>query len=153
MITKKEFRGDLYYRLNEYGIYLPPLRERFEDIPYLVDYFCHIFGEEFNKQNIMVTPETLASMMEYSWPGNIRELRAVVKRFVFSGNEESIYRAIQEDVHKKQKEDTLSNTLESHEQKAIHSALIQSKWNRRKAAELLGMSYSSLRRRMAKYSI
>jgi len=153
MIARKEFRHDLYYRLNEYGIYIPPLRERTEDIPLLVDHYCHVFGQELGNEGITVSSDTLSKMMSYNWPGNIRELRAAVKRYVFSGNEDSILKSIEVKKSHSTKNDSLHNELENYEQKAIQSALIQAKWNRRKAAQILGVSYSSLRRRIAKYNM
>ena len=73
MIDKREFRADLFYRLNEYVIYLPPLRERVKDLPLLVDYFCQFFAEENNVSKPEMPAELLQRMMQYHWPGNVRE--------------------------------------------------------------------------------
>jgi two-component system response regulator AtoC len=79
-IEEKAFREDLYYRLNVFPIYVPPLRERREDIPHLLDYFLKRFSGEFNKRIREISREALDLLMRYHWPGNVRELRNVVER-------------------------------------------------------------------------
>ncbi|MBZ0159039.1 MAG: sigma-54 dependent transcriptional regulator [bacterium] len=79
-VAQKSFREDLYYRLNVVAINLPPLRERIEDIPLLVNHFLHLFAEEQKQEPKTVPPETLELMLAYRWPGNIRELENAVKR-------------------------------------------------------------------------
>ncbi len=79
-IAQKSFREDLYYRLNVVAMHLPPLRERIEDIPLLVNHFLHLFAEEQQQDRKTVAPETLDLMLAYRWPGNVRELENVVKR-------------------------------------------------------------------------
>ena len=75
MVAAGEFRADLGYRLNGYSIVLPPLRERREDIPLLVDYYIRMFNAEISKTITGVAPETMERLQRYSWPGNIRELQ------------------------------------------------------------------------------
>ena len=82
MIQEKQFRSDLYYRLNVFPIYVPPLRERPEDIPLLVRHFVHEFAHRMNKTIAAISPETMDSLSQYSWPGNIRELQNVIERSV-----------------------------------------------------------------------
>ena len=79
-VTQKSFREDLYYRLNVVAINLPPLRERTEDVPLLVNHFLHLYAEEQGQEPKTVSPEALELMFAYSWPGNIRELENAVKR-------------------------------------------------------------------------
>lgn len=153
MIEKKQFRRDLFYRLNEFSIVIPPLRERIEDIPQLVNHFCFLFEQEFDKEKVSLSQEILARMMEYSWPGNVRELRAIIKRFVFSEDEKVLLNAINAETPLKSNDASLRKELKNRELNAIQSALIQTKWNRREAAKVLGLSYSSLRRRIYKYNI
>ncbi|MCA9236514.1 MAG: sigma-54-dependent Fis family transcriptional regulator [Planctomycetales bacterium] len=78
-IADGEFRSDLFYRLNVYTIHLPPLRERHEDLPLLVEHFLRRFGKELGRQVEGVAPEALALLTDYAWPGNVRELQSVVK--------------------------------------------------------------------------
>ena len=78
-VTKGNFRADLYFRINVVSIFLPPLRERKEDIPFLVEHFLHKFNQE-NDKSIQMTPEALQTLMRCSWPGNVRELENCIER-------------------------------------------------------------------------
>ncbi len=89
-IEQKAFREDLFYRLNVFPIHLPPLRERREDIPPLLDYFLKRFSREFNKKIREVSREALDLLMRYHWPGNVRELRNVVERICIMHSAEVI---------------------------------------------------------------
>ena len=82
MMEDGRFREDLYYRLHVISVYLPPLRERKEDIPLLVQHFLEKYGQENNRQGLELTPEALDLLMEYDWPGNVRELENVIERAV-----------------------------------------------------------------------
>lgn len=82
MIVEKQFRLDLYYRLNVFPIFIPPLRERSEDIPLLVRYFVQKFSQRMNKPVGIISPETMNALTQYQWPGNIRELQNVIERSV-----------------------------------------------------------------------
>jgi transcriptional regulator with GAF, ATPase, and Fis domain len=79
-VSEGQFRDDLFYRLNVFPIVVPPLRERLEDIPALVWYFVESFAASFGKRITSIAPGNLASLQQYSWPGNIRELRNAVER-------------------------------------------------------------------------
>lgn len=82
LVQENKFREDLYYRLNVITLCLPPLRDRKEDVPMLVEHFLRKFMEENNRQDLHFTPEALRIMMDYSWPGNVRELENAVERAV-----------------------------------------------------------------------
>jgi formate hydrogenlyase transcriptional activator len=82
MIMERQFRADLYYRLNVFPIIIPPLRERPEDIPPLVRHFARQFARRMNKTIDLISPETMDALTRYSWPGNIRELENVIERSV-----------------------------------------------------------------------
>jgi transcriptional regulator with GAF, ATPase, and Fis domain len=82
MVAQNEFRIDLYYRLDVFPISLPPLRDRRQDIPALVEHFVGIFTRRMRKQISHISPETMAAFSSYSWPGNIRELQNLVERAV-----------------------------------------------------------------------
>jgi formate hydrogenlyase transcriptional activator len=82
MIRENQFRSDLYYRLNVFPIYIPPLRERPEDIPPLVRHFVHDFARRMNKDVNAISSETMEALVRYPWPGNIRELQNVIERSV-----------------------------------------------------------------------
>jgi formate hydrogenlyase transcriptional activator len=82
MIAEKQFRSDLYYRLNVFPISIPPLRERPEDIPLLVRHFVLLFAQRMNKTVDAISSETMEALTQYPWPGNIRELQNVIERSV-----------------------------------------------------------------------
>src|SRR5215813_12804291 len=82
MVTSKEFRGDLYYRLNVFPVVLPPLRERYRDIPPLVFHFVEMFSRRMGKHIASIPDNTLAALQAYSWPGNVRELQNLIERAV-----------------------------------------------------------------------
>jgi two-component system response regulator PilR (NtrC family) len=82
MVEEGRFREDLFYRLHVINIYLPPLRERKEDIPLLAQHFLEKYGEENNKRGMELTADALDLMVEYDWPGNVRELENVIERAV-----------------------------------------------------------------------
>jgi len=90
-IKNKKFREDLYYRLNIIKISIPPLRERPEDIPHLVNYYIDIYTSKFNNRNILQPSQAvLNKLTEYHWPGNVRELQNVLKRVLVLGNWDEI---------------------------------------------------------------
>ena len=87
MVTRNEFRSDLYYRINVFPILLPALRERRQDIPVLVTHFVKTFSQRMGKPIRHIPPETLAAFSSYSWPGNIRELQNLIERAVIRSND------------------------------------------------------------------
>jgi formate hydrogenlyase transcriptional activator len=82
MVAKKEFRSDLYYRLNVFPVVLPPLRERREDIPQLATHFVEVFGRRMGKRIAHIPEDILDAFVSYSWPGNVRELQNLIERAV-----------------------------------------------------------------------
>lgn len=91
MVSKGLFREDLFFRLNTITIYLPPLRDRAEDIPLLVEFFARKVGEELGRESVPFTAEALAAMKNYSWPGNIRELENEIRRcMALKGDDQEI---------------------------------------------------------------
>lgn len=152
MITNGQFRADLFYRLNEYSIYLPPLRHRVEDIPLLVDYFLDLYGREFGHECLTISPEIMSLLLRYPWHGNVRELESVIRRFTLTGREEVIKPLLRlpavPDAARLETE-----TLRQREIQVLMTALTESRWNQRRAATMLGISYSALRRRIEKYGL
>jgi transcriptional regulator with GAF, ATPase, and Fis domain len=88
LVQQRLFREDLYYRLNVVNIHVLPLRERREEIPFLVDYFMQRFSQQYGRPRTCVSAETMRRFMEYPWPGNIRELENTVKRIVVLGSDD-----------------------------------------------------------------
>lgn len=87
MANRGEFRTDLYYRLNVFPVMLPPLRDRREDIPALVNHFTEIYGRRMSRQIDHIPPATLSALTAYHWPGNIRELQNLIERSVILSND------------------------------------------------------------------
>lgn len=90
MVERREFRSDLYYRLNVFPVTVPPLRERREDVPLLVEYFVEIFARRMGKRISDIPRSTMDAFMAYSWPGNVRELQNLVERAVILSNDEML---------------------------------------------------------------
>ncbi len=89
-ILKRTFREDLFYRLNTFSIQLPPLRERLEDLPRLVEYFVHRFGRDLGRPSLRISPECIAALSEHNWPGNVRELQSAIKYAIVRASSEVI---------------------------------------------------------------
>jgi two-component system response regulator AtoC len=193
MVEEGRFRRDLYYRINVVNILVPPLRDRKEDIPILVDYFIGRYSQMYNRESMKTSPKLMEMFLNYSWPGNVRELENNVKRLIILGNESQLisefqrrretgqYSAVPDDgpgdtmvpVPQRKAEGTrapvpgstfqgtgeydlnLSNnrsTLKevakiaqrNAERELIQRVLQQTRWNRRKAAQILDISYKAL---------
>ncbi len=93
-LEMRSFREDLYFRMNEFSVQLPSLRERREDVPLLIDYFLSLYSERYHRPRKDLTPETIKLMMEYPWPGNVRELESLLKRMLVLDSEEIVYQTI-----------------------------------------------------------
>ncbi len=165
MIKNGSFREDLFYRINVVPIVIPPLRERKEDIPLLVDYFIKKFNKENNKNVKGISPEALELMMNYDWPGNVRELENLIERIIALTSREIIqadelpffqnnYSKINE-----LKESILSGRVsflkaeEEFEKSIILDALKRTNFIQSRAAELLGISRRILKYKMDKLGI
>jgi formate hydrogenlyase transcriptional activator len=156
MVKRNQFRGDLYYRLNVFPITLPPLRERPEDIPPLVEYFVEIFSRKMGKHIATIPDECLNAFVSYSWPGNIRELQNVIERAVILSNEGSLPNPLC-----RNRGTTVSlfpprMTLRESERTLIVGALEATGWvvaGPYGAAVRLGMKRTTLMARMKKHGI
>ncbi|MBP1686870.1 MAG: atoC [Deltaproteobacteria bacterium] len=154
------FRTDLFYRLNVVPIHLPPLRERREDIPLLVERFIAEFSRAYGVEPKRVTPEAMNRILEYDWPGNIRELQNAIERaFALSSEPEITLTDLPPAVLRG--EDTVRNKdtvggvlpLEEVERQSIVAALQRSGGNKNKAARLLGIDRQRLYRKIEKYGL
>lgn len=152
MISNGEFRTDLFYRIEQFAITLPPLRERREDIPLLAEHFLYHYCSKYGNTDITIPPEMMSLLVEHDWPGNVRQLKAVIGRFALNGNIKALEEAV---AHWRgnMKESQSLSSLSENEIKSIMAALTETSWNRRKAAKLLRISYSTLRRKIDKYNI
>ena len=154
-IQEGRFREDLYYRLNVIDIQLPPLRERKEDIPLLVQHFINKFSQDLKKNISGVSEGALKIFLNYSWPGNVRELENVIQRAMTLSQHEVI---LPEDLpatviqtpDKKLVEKALEEnfTLDQLEKEYIKKVLIEAGGNKSKAAEILGLDRKTLYRKL-----
>jgi hypothetical protein len=130
MVEEKKFRSDLYYRLNVFPINVPPLRERPEDIPLLVHFFANKFAQQMRKRIESVPKETMAALVSYHWPGNIRELQNLVERAVIlsRGSTLEIPLAELKQPPKAVVNTNGGNTLETVERDHILKVLDDAKW-------------------------
>lgn len=162
-------REDLFYRLNEITIQLPPLREKSEDIPLLVDHFLQRYRILYERDFPGLSPQALEALKKYSWPGNVRQLENLIKQIVVRDDESMLFELSERMAAetssgvpeppslKKEAELSLKkriNTLVIQEEKRVISeALRRTNWNRRKAAKLLEISYRSLLYKIKEYDI
>jgi DNA-binding NtrC family response regulator len=158
MLGDGRLRTDLFYRLNEFSIVLPPLRERTGDIPLLAQHFLSIYGLASQGRPLEISGDAMALLCQHSWPGNVRELEAVIRRFALTGREDVILAALKQAASAAPCPDrpargVFGNPAEEREAKALREMLNKVRWNRRKAAALLGISYCALRYRIVKYGL
>ncbi len=153
MVKDGEFRQDLLYRINTVEINLPPLRNRKEDISLLSSKFLKIFSNKYNKSTLKISDKANRALVDYNWPGNIRELQHVVERAVIMAEDKII---TENDFSlKKNYIDNIPDSLnvERLEKKAIQGAIQKHSGNFTKAADELGWGRSTLYRKMKKYGI
>lgn len=158
-VKRGDFRADLFYRLNVISIYIPPLRERKEDIPILTSYFLDLYKKKVGKEIKGIDPEVMKIFIDYEWPGNVRELENVVERAIILSNHDYITR---EDIPQKLMSLSgnglgMSGTGEFNlldiERRVILSALNKTSWNQSMASRLLGISRKQLRTKMKNLNI
>ncbi|HVM97649.1 MAG TPA: sigma-54 dependent transcriptional regulator, partial [Candidatus Acidoferrales bacterium] len=153
------FRDDLYYRLNVIGIEIPPLRERREDIPPLVDHFIHMHNRELKKSFRGTDSATLKLLMSLPWKGNVRELDNVIEHAMILGSGEWITvrdlpRALQQETGMPAPAgDNLRDALRAYEKAHIQAVLARVEQDKKVAANRLGVSLSSLYRKMEELEI
>jgi len=168
-LEKGIIRDDLFYRLNEITIQLPPLREKREDIPLLVDHFLQRYRILYEREFLGLSPQALEALKEYSWPGNVRQLENLIKQIVVRNDESMVFELSERiateissggpeppssraegELSLKRR---ISALVTQEEKKVISEALRRTNWNRRKAAKLLEISYRSLLYKIKDYGI
>ncbi|WP_245758172.1 sigma 54-interacting transcriptional regulator [Bizionia echini] len=155
-VQAKNFREDLYFRINVFPIIIPPLRERIEDIPILLEHFVNKYSKLYSKSVKYISEETKRDLQSYSWPGNIRELENLVERAIILSNDEKLKIP---NFKSSEKESLISSTnLSLDDVQRIHIKKILHKTNWKiegpdGAAELLQMKPSTLRDRMKKLGL
>ena len=158
MIANKEFREDLFFRINVIPIYIPPLRSRKEDIPLLVNAFIRRLQTRTGKDITGLTPEAMKRFMAYQWPGNVRELKSALEyAFVIAEkgliDPDHLPMQIAENKSIEGVNAVLYNHKDSAEKDALIEALRQTRGNQSKAARILGVNRVTVWNRMKKYGI
>ncbi|MBI4436230.1 MAG: sigma-54-dependent Fis family transcriptional regulator [Candidatus Omnitrophica bacterium] len=178
LIKENKFREDLYYRLNAMTIMIPPLRDRKEDIPQLVEYFLVKYNREFGKEIRRISPEALQTLQMYDWPGNVRELENVIKRAILLGKgstllpecvsiekedrtrqeepprqfQSALRQMVRQQVDAK-KGSLYANVVEETEKILLIEVLKKMQGNQTQAAKLLGISRPTLKDKINKLGI
>jgi len=163
MVNKGTFRRDLFYRLNVVKIQLPPLRERMEDIPLLIEHFIKQYSAQQNKDIVGISNQTLAILMHYDYPGNIRELENIIEYAFILCEGGFIQPEHLPDTFISQQGDQMSSrpgtaavepkTLEEVEKQTIFDALERNKWKRMATCRELGISKDTLRRKISRFNL
>lgn len=165
MLAGGSFREDLYYRLNVVALEVPPLRERTEDIPILVQHFCSHFSKRYHKAVKGMTPQAMDLLLRYHWPGNIRELENVVERSVILLQGDYIsprelplpLQSLAPEIEAEPAEfspDVLASgrgTLAEMEKRLILKSLEETGWNKSEAARRLGITRRTLKLKLRRY--
>jgi len=162
VLSTGAFREDLYYRINVVNIRVLPLRERMDELPALTSYFIEKYGPKYGRPDLTPSPRLMSAMCQYDWPGNIRELENLIRRYlVLDGSDlvaEELERTSQSRFQKQMHRVISGQVAESEgsftervndlkrraESEAIHRALNQTNWNRKEASKLLHISYKAL---------
>ena len=162
-VAQGTFRDDLYYRLNVIVLKLPPLRERTEDIPLLVEHFIKKYSEENDKEQSIIETAALKDLMDYNWPGNVRELENVIERSVVLAPGTIITRDLfPKNITARQKDSAIQLPLEdtplkervaSFEKSLILAALQKTEWNQKKAARILSVNATTLSEKLKRLKI
>ncbi|NVK25122.1 MAG: sigma-54-dependent Fis family transcriptional regulator [Gammaproteobacteria bacterium] len=161
-IKQKEFREDLYYRLNVVPLKMPSLKERKEDIPSLLNHFMKKFQKQYGAQPVELSTTSKKALLAYDWPGNVRELSNKLERYVLLGDEQELLADIQPNTSSTSSPDTTSPLFtipdqgliwDEFESQCLKQALDKSSGNRSKAAKLLGISYKQFLYRLEKFNL
>jgi two-component system response regulator AtoC len=168
-LASKRLREDLYYRLNAFTLQLPPLRERKEEIPILLKHFMSRLSERYARAPLPLSPIMLQACLDYTWPGNLRELNNFIKRYLILGDEKLAIAELQPKVDSNGARFDLPvarpnepagglkslarSAKDEAEAEAIAKALDETNWNRKQAAALLKISYKALLYKIRQYGI
>ncbi len=152
-IHKGKFRDDLYYRISVVKIDIPPLRERKEDIRILTDYFIAFFAKKLSRNIEKVSDGFFTALLNYSFPGNIRELKNIIERAVILTDGELSEASLPKDVINIQKENNPAEKLDDVEKNHILKILSDTGGNKTKAAEILGIGLTTLYRKLQSYGL
>jgi DNA-binding NtrC family response regulator len=153
-IRKGTFREDLYYRLNVIPIFVPPLRERKDDVPLLASHFLQKFCQEKGKDVTSISPDVMEILLAHSWPGNVRELENVIQHAIIIAKQEKI---LPKDLPQYLLQQPLPTkqliSLQDHEKNLIMKTLEETNWNKHQTAKRLKINRSTLYGKMKRYGL
>jgi DNA-binding NtrC family response regulator len=153
-IRRGTFREDLYYRLNVIPIFVPPLRERKDDVPLLASHFLQKFCQEKSKDVASISPEVMEIILAHSWPGNVRELENVIQHAIIIAKQEKI---LPKDLPQYLLQQPLPTkqliSLQDHEKNLIMKTLEETNWNKHQTAKRLKINRSTLYGKMKRYGL
>ncbi|HMK50914.1 MAG TPA: sigma-54 dependent transcriptional regulator [Thermodesulfobacteriota bacterium] len=153
-MKKGTFREDLYYRLNVIPIFVPPLRERKDDVPLLASHFFEKFSHEKGKEIISFSPEVMEIFLSHAWPGNVRELENVIEHAIIVAKQDKILpRDLPQYLLQKPSVPQEFTTLQDYEKDLILRTLEETNWNKHKAAKKLNINRSTLYGKMKRYGL
>jgi len=153
-MKKGTFREDLYYRLNVIPIFIPPLRERKDDIPLLASHFLQKFSHEKGKEIISFASEVMGIFLSHSWPGNVRELENVIEHAIIVAKQDKILpRDLPQFLLQRPLVAQEFTTLQDYEKNLIFRTLEETNWNKHKAAKRLNINRSTLYGKMKRYGL
>jgi two-component system nitrogen regulation response regulator NtrX len=157
-VKKSSFREDLFFRLNVIPLFIPPLRERKEDIPLLVEYFLGSLASEYGKPPRKILPEALKYLQSYGWPGNVRELKNVIERLVIMTpsniiDARNLFIPVEHEGSGYFQYKTLKDARDAFEKDYITKKLEENNWNISRTAEILDVERSNLHRKIKTYEI
>ncbi len=152
-VAEKDFREDLYYRLNVFSIQIPPLRERTADIALIARYFLEKYARSMNKNVTDISPEAMKILTQYNWPGNIRELRNTIERALVVVGEKNRIEPDDLNLLFLSKANPPGDSLEEIERAHIQRVLEQSDWNISRSAETLRIDRVTLYNKIKKYGL
>jgi transcriptional regulator with PAS, ATPase and Fis domain len=158
LVSQGKFREDLFFRINVIPILLPPLRERLEDLPRLVEHFIHQLRARSGKDISGLTPEAMELLIRHHWPGNVRELRGVLEyAFVIAESgpitPENLPVQMTRPAHGQHSRDPVPTTAAHEEKAALIDALLACRGNQSKAARMLGVNRVTVWHRIKKHGI
>jgi two-component system response regulator AtoC len=172
LIHRGEFREDLYYRLNVVNIHVPPLRDRPEEIPILVDHLLGRYAQQYARRRPSISPDTMSRFMKYTWPGNIREVENIVKRIVVFGTDEWVARELgfesapppaapspdppnpgSHRTDNMRLKDLTRRAADEVEREVLKHVLQQVRWNRVEAARRLQISYKAMLNKIQRHNL
>lgn len=153
-MKKGTFREDLYYRLNVIPIFVPPLRERKDDISFLASHFLEKFSQEKRKKNVYFSPEVMNIFLAHAWPGNVRELENVIEHaLIIAKKDEISTKDLPRYLLQKSAQSEELATLQDFEKDLILKTLKETNWNKHKAAKKLKINRSTLYGKMKRYGL